>query len=375
MPQVEEAPVPPRPHRPEQGDPHLRRRFRRSHGDSEGGRSRRPGAGATARDDQTAVEGVDDRGGPVTQTELHQDPREVLGHGVLGDGELGGDLVVPQAAADRGEHLTLLMTELGRGGAEERGGAWSVGGEGRRHRCSPGSGGVGLAGAVDKVFGGEPGKASGTIRSDIRGRVSLPGACRQRTPGPTRWTVPVIKGERTGGSPSRWTSAATPATRALCTSASTDSAGGTVPGTSSPDRRTVRVSRRCPTVSAATARRSAGSARSWPTGVGESSSAQARSAIRLSRCPSESCTSAAILVRSRSPARSWGRGPPRRRTTEASAVADHVQCMDSGRIEGHGVLRRAVEEQHSGGCGEPVDQPSDSLAAPAVRAADPDQGA
>lgn len=154
---------------------------------------------------------MDDRGGPVTQTELHQDPREVLGHGVLGDGELGGDLVVPQAAADRGEHLTLLMAELGRGGAEERGGAWSVGGEGRRHHCSPGSGGVGLAGAVDKVFGGEPGKASGTIRSDIRDRVSLPGACRQRTPGPTRWTVPVIKGERTGGSPSRWTSAATPA--------------------------------------------------------------------------------------------------------------------------------------------------------------------
>ncbi|CAM5740717.1 hypothetical protein SMICM304S_03499 [Streptomyces microflavus] len=162
MPQVEEAPVPPRPHRPEQGDPHLRRRFRRSHGDSEGGRSRRPGAGATARDDQTAVEGVDDRGGPVTQTELHQDPREVLGHGVLGDGELGGDLVVPQAAADRGEHLALLMTELGRGGAEERGGAWSVGGEGRRHRCSPGSGGVGLAGAVDKVLG----RAGQGIRND-----------------------------------------------------------------------------------------------------------------------------------------------------------------------------------------------------------------
>ncbi len=124
-----------------------------------------------------------------------------------------------------------------------------------------------------------------------------PGACLTalvRDSWTTRWTVRVIKGERRGGSPSRCTSAATPASRALRTSASTDSAAGAVPGAStkaprgavpgasSSARSTVRVSRRCPTASATSARSPARSARSCPLSVGDSSSAPARSAMRLS---------------------------------------------------------------------------------------------
>ncbi|XXZ53107.1 hypothetical protein AAGT00_29190 [Streptomyces cavourensis] len=104
---------------------------------------------------------MDDGGGPVPQAELDQHPREMPGHGLLGEGEGGGDLVVPQPAADRGEHLALMVGEGGGqavgGGGEggDRGtvdgvGGGAVGGDGRRHRCSPDSGRVGLAGAVEK---------------------------------------------------------------------------------------------------------------------------------------------------------------------------------------------------------------------------------
>lgn len=66
-------------------------------------------------------------------------------------------------------------------------------------------------------------------------------------------------------------------------------------------------------------------------------------------------------------------GPAPPGPAAASAVPNHVQRVDSGRVERHGFLGRAVEEQHSGRCGESVDQPSHGLAAPAVRATDPDQ--
>ncbi|WP_254813307.1 hypothetical protein [Streptomyces cavourensis] len=96
---------------------------------------------------------MDDGGDPVPQAELHQNPREMPGHGLLGEGEGGGDLVVPQPAADRGEHLAFMVGEgvgVGDRGTVDGDGGGAVGGDGRRHRCSPDSGRVGLAGAVEK---------------------------------------------------------------------------------------------------------------------------------------------------------------------------------------------------------------------------------
>ncbi|MGW6785643.1 hypothetical protein [Streptomyces sp. NPDC054987] len=50
-------------------------------------------------------------GGAVAQAELGEDPREVSGHGVLREGQGCGDLVVPQPAADRGQHPAFEVPE------------------------------------------------------------------------------------------------------------------------------------------------------------------------------------------------------------------------------------------------------------------------
>ncbi|GAA0353202.1 hypothetical protein GCM10010319_32970 [Streptomyces blastmyceticus] len=80
------------------------------------------------------------------------------GHGVLGDGEDGGDLVVPEAAADRVEHLALLVPE--------RGGGRLAGGCGDRHRGSPGFGPLPAAHALDAGPGAgqRTGQATGRMR-------------------------------------------------------------------------------------------------------------------------------------------------------------------------------------------------------------------
>lgn len=105
MPRIQGPSAQPYLQRPEHGDLHPRPARRPHH------RARRLRTGTATGHDQAAVEGVDDGGGPVAQPELHEDPSQVPGHDVLGDGESGGDLVVPQTAADRVEHLALLPSQ------------------------------------------------------------------------------------------------------------------------------------------------------------------------------------------------------------------------------------------------------------------------
>jgi hypothetical protein len=97
------------------------------------------------RYDQARLIGDDDRLGPVAQTQFGKDAADVGLHGLAGDGEPGGNLLVGQPGGQQAQDLGLAARELGEGGRERGVRARAQAGELADQATGDGGGQEGLA--------------------------------------------------------------------------------------------------------------------------------------------------------------------------------------------------------------------------------------